>query len=197
MSQSMYQSSAPVFIHNLKNLSGILKTTASDAKTRGIDQSVLLSSRLAPDMYPLISQVQMVCDHAKGCCARLTGVENPAFADDETTIAELQDRIRRTMAFIRSLKAAQYVGSESRQIEMIIPIGKLEFDGDDYLNGWALPNFYFHYSAAYNILRHNGVNLGKAAFLGVVPGMRMSGKIAKMFGVKPARKAQKMAKKKR
>jgi len=135
--------------------------------------------------------VQIATDHAKGCCARLAGVEPPAFADNESTFAELQQRIKRTQDFLRGLKAAQFDGSETRDIVMKIPIGTIEFNGLDYLNGWALPNFYFHYSAAYNILRHNGVALGKRDFLGLMPGVTMTGKIAKMMGAKPKAKARK------
>lgn len=191
MSNLMYQNSAQVFAHNLNNLSAMLKLAAADARTRGIDPAVLLNARLAPDMYPLTRQVQIATDHAKGCSARLAGVEPPVFEDNETTFAELEARIKRALAFIRSLKAAQFAGSETRDIVMKMPIGSLAFSGADYLNGWALPNFYFHATSAYNILRHNGVPLGKKNFLGKVPGMQMTGKIAKMMGAKPAAKAKK------
>lgn len=191
MSAMMYQASSKVLSHNLKNLSSVLKTAARDAKARGIEPSVLLNARLAPDMLPLIRQVQISTDHAKGCCARLAGVEPPAFEDNETTFAELEQRLKKTLAFIRTLKVAQFDNSETRQITMTLPVGKIKFSGLDYLNGWALPNFYFHYSAAYNILRHNGVGLGKIDFLGMVPGMEMTGKIAKMMGVKKPVKGKK------
>jgi hypothetical protein len=187
----MYRSSAQVFVHNLKNLSALLKVAVKDAKSRGIDPSVLLNARLSPDMFALARQVQIVTDNAKGCSARLAGVEPPVYADDETTFAELEARIKRTLEFIRSLKAAQFEGSESREVVMTLPIGKLAFSGIDYLNGWALPNFYFHYTTAYNILRHNGVPLGKLTFLGAVPGMQMSGRIARMMSAKPGAKAKK------
>ena len=191
MSNVMYRSSAQAFAHNLKNLSSILKLAIKDAKARGIDPAVLLNSRLSPDMFALARQVQIVTDNAKGCSARLAGVEPPVFADDETTFPQLEDRIKRTVTFIRSLKAAQFEGSEAREVVMKLPIGTLSFSGIDYLNGWALPNFYFHYTTAYNILRHNGVPLGKLNFLGAVPGMQMSGKIAKMMGGAPKAKAKK------
>lgn len=191
MSELIYQCSKPMFVHNLKNLSGILKKTAKDAKARGIDLSVLLNSRLSPDMFPLVRQVQIATDHAKGCCARLAGVESPVFVDDETTFAELEARIKRTLGFLAELKEDQFAGSESREIKLQLPIGTLTFTGANYLNGWALPNFYFHYSAAYNILRHNGVGLSKSDYLGVMPGVKMTGKIAKMMGAKPAAKAKK------
>jgi len=191
MSNLMYQGSAQAFTHNLKNLSAILKAAAANAKARGIDPAVLLGARLAPDMHSLTRQVQMMSDNAKGCCARLAGVQPPVFADTEASFAELEARIKRTLDFIRSLKLAQFAGSESRAIIMKMPIGTLSFSGADYLNGWALPNFYFHYTTAYSILRHNGVPLGKMNFLGQVPGMQMTGKIAKMMGAKPGAKAKK------
>ena len=187
----MYQSSKPVFIHNLKNFSSILKTAARDAKARGIDPAVMLNARLSPDMLPLTRQVQMVTDHAKGCCSRLASVEAPAFSDNETTFAELESRIQNTVRFLRGLKASQFVGSESREIVMQLPIGTLSFSGIDFLNGWSLPNFYFHYSTVYNILRHNGVVIGKLDLLGVMPGMKAKGKIKKMMNAKPAAKAKK------
>jgi hypothetical protein len=191
MSNFMYQSSAQVFTHHLKNLSAILKVAAANAKTRGIDPAVILSGRLAPDMFPLTRQVQMMSDNAKGCCARLAGVQPPVFADTEASFAELEARIKRTLDFIRSLKPHQFAGSESRAIVMKMPIGTLSFNGADYLNGWALPNFYFHYTTAYSILRHNGVPLGKMNFLGQVPGMQMTGKIAKMMAAGSGAKTKK------
>ena len=168
MSNAMYRGSALVFTHNLKNLAKLLKTAAADARARGYDPSVLLNARLAPDMFPFIRQVQVATDNAKGCCARLTGVKIPVFADNESTFPELQE-----------------------EVMMQTPIGSIAFNGADYLNGWALPNFYFHYAAAYNLLRHNGVQLGKLDFLGPVPGMTMSGKIAKMMSGKTTAKAKK------
>ena len=195
MSELMYLSSKPMFVHHLKNLSAILKTAARDAKARGIEPSVILNARLAPDMFTLTRQVQIVTDHAKGCCSRLAGVATPVFVDDETTFAELEARIQRTLSFLKELKAPQFAGSESRKIVMQLPIGTLSFSGLDFLNGWSLPNFYFHYAAAYNILRHNGVGIGKRDFLGVVPGMKAKGKIAKMMAAKPAVKTKKKKKK--
>ena len=192
MNNPMYLSSARVFLHHLKNLSAILKLAAKDARARGIDPSVLLVARLAPDMLPLVRQVQIVTDHAKGCSARLAGVDSPVFEDNETTFAELEDRIKRAQTFIRGLKPAQFAGSEDREIVLkMMSMGTLTFSGADYLNGWALPNFYFHYTTAYNILRNNGVALGKFNYLGMIPGVSMSGKIAKMMGGKPATKVKK------
>ena len=190
MSSLMYQSSKVVFAHNLKNLSAMLKIAAKDAKTRGIDPAILVNARLSPDMLPLAKQIMIATDHAKGCCARLAGVDSPVFADTETTFEELQARIKRALDFIGTLKAGQFEGSEDKSIVMKMPIGTLYFSGQDYLNGWALPNFYFHMTTAYNILRHNGVDLGKRHFMGMVPGISATGKIVKIMGVKPAKKTR-------
>jgi len=194
MSNLIYQCSKPVFVHNLKNLSAILKTAEKDARKRGIDPSVFVNARLAPDMFTLARQVQIATDHAKGCCARLAGVENPVFKDEETTFAELQDRLKRTRTFIKGLKAPQFAGGESRAVVLQLPVGTITFNGLDYLNGFALPNFYFHYAAAYNILRHNGVGIGKLDFLGAVPGMKMTGKVAKAMRGKGPGKGKKRKK---
>jgi hypothetical protein len=187
----MYQASTQPFIHNLKNMSAILKVAAKDAKARGIDPTVLLNGRLAPDMLPLTRQIQMTTDHAKGASARLAGVEPPVFKDEETTFAELEVRLKATIAFIRGLKVAQFEGSEEREVSMQFPVGTLSFNGADYLNGFALPNFYFHYTTAYNILRDNGLAIGKGDFLGKVSGARATGKIAQMMGIKPVATAKK------
>lgn len=187
MNVEMYQLTAPVFIHNLKNLSAILKKAAGSARDRGIDPEVLLHARLAPDMFPLVRQVQIVTDNAKGCCARLTGTEAPVFEDGDDDFARLQQRIKDTIRFIKGLKKQEFAGSEDRDIEMKLPIGTLSFTGEDYVKGWVFPNFYFHCTTAYNILRHNGVDLGKADFLGLVPGMSATGRIAKMMGLPPAK----------
>jgi|GEM_PF-69715 len=196
MSVELYHMTAPVFIHNLKNLSVVLKKAASSAKSRSIDPQVLLHSRLAPDMFPLLRQVQIVTDNAKGCCARLTGVQAPVFEDGDDDFAKLQQRIKETIQFIRSLKKDQFAGPADRPIEMQVPIGSLHFSAADYVAGWAFPNFYFHFTTAYNILRHNGVEVGKADYLGRVPGMTASGKIAKMMGLPEAKKSTKKAAKK-
>ena len=183
---NLYHQTVPVFTHQLKNLAAFLKLAAKDAKSRGIDPDVLLNARLAPDMLPLVSQVRIATDHAKGCCGRLAGLDAPYLADDETTFAELDQRIKVVLKFLRSLKPAQFESAESREIKMQIPIGTIEFSGLDYVNGWSLPNFYFHYTTAFAILRHNGVGLGKKEFLGQVPGMTGTGKVAKMMGLKPS-----------
>jgi len=195
MANLMYQASSQVLTHHLKNLSAILKLAAKDAKARGIDPAVLLNARLAPDMLPLVRQVQIATDHAKGCCARLAGLESPAYPDDEASFAELEARIKKALVFMRGVKAAEYEGCDERQITLKLPFGELSFKGADYLHGWALPNFYFHYSTAYAILRHNGIAVGKREFLGVVPGMQMNAKAAKAMGVKSTPKPKPKPKK--
>lgn len=198
MSVELYQLTSPVFIHNLKNLSAILKKAAKSAKDRGIEPEVLLHARLAPDMFPLVRQIQIVTDNAKGCCARLTGTQAPVFKDGDDDFAQLQKRIADTIKFIKGLKKAQFVDNADSPIEMQVPIGTLYFSAEDYVKGWAFPNFYFHFTTAYNILRHNGVDVGKADFLGLVPGMSATGKIARMMGLPQAKKkAAKKATKKR
>ncbi|MEQ8315324.1 MAG: DUF1993 domain-containing protein [Gammaproteobacteria bacterium] len=198
MSVELYQLTSPVFIHNLKNLSAILKKAAQSAKDRGIEPEVLLHARLAPDMFPLVRQIQIVTDNAKGCCARLTGTQAPVFKDGDDDFAQLQKRISDTIKFIRGLKKGQFVDNADSPIEMQVPIGTLYFSAEDYVKGWAFPNFYFHFTTAYNILRHNGVDVGKADFLGLVPGMSATGKIARMMGLPQAKKkAAKKATKKR
>jgi len=166
MSLSMYQASAPVFDKMLANLAGILAKAATWAETRRIEPAVLLTARLAPDMFTLTRQVQVACDFAKGCCARLAGSDPPAFEDTETSFPELQARIARTRQFVGTFKAAQIDGTEERDIRFKGGRGVMEFKGQAYLTGFVLPNFYFHTAMAYAILRHNGLELAKGDFIG-------------------------------
>ena len=188
MSVELYQLTSPVFVHNLKNLSAILKKAAKSAKDRGIEPEVILQARLAPDMFPLVRQIQIVTDNAKGCCARLTSTQAPVFKDGDDDFKQLQQRIADTIKYIKGLKKAQFVDNANSPIEYKVPIGVLYFTAEDYVKGWAFPNFYFHFTTAYNILRHNGVEVGKADFLSLVPGMAATGKIAKMMGLPQAKK---------
>jgi len=162
---SMHAISAPVFARMLRNLSAILTKAESQAKSKGYDPAVLLNARLAPDMFPVTRQVQIATDHAKGAVARLTGNTPEALEDTETTFAELQARIAKVIAIVESFKPEAYEGSESREISIKIPTTELKFSGIDYINQWAMPNFYFHLVTAYDILRANGVELGKRDFL--------------------------------
>jgi hypothetical protein len=166
MAMSMYQASIPQFNKMLSNLSNILKKGEEFAKTKNIDGAVLVGSRLAADMFPLAKQVQIACDQVKNGMARLAGVEPPKFDDNESTFAELQERIAKTIAFAKSIKPEQVDGTEAKEIKFSIKEWNFEFVGEQYLLTWIIPNFYFHVSTAYNILRHNGVEIGKSDFLG-------------------------------
>ena len=166
MALSMYNSSVPVLRHILCSLSTIPKKAAEHAEAKKIDPSVLTSARLFPDMFALTRQVQIATDQAKGCVARLAGLAIPKFDDTETGFDELQARIAKTIAFLDSVKAQQINGSETRDIVLQLRERTVEFKGQDYLLKWVMPNFYFHVTTAYNILRHNGVDIGKRDFLG-------------------------------
>jgi hypothetical protein len=166
MSLSMYQASTPMFVRQLTALSAILKTAAAFAEARKIDPSVLLNARLAPDQFPLVRQVQIATDGAKGGIARLAALEAPAYPDDETTFDQLQARLEKTIAFLKSVPADQVDGSEARPIELQLRSGTLNFMGQDFLLHFVIPNFFFHVTTAYAILRHNGVEIGKRDFLG-------------------------------
>ena len=168
MTLSMYQASVPVFLRGLKNLSGILEKGAANAEERKIDPTVFLTARLAPDMFPLTRQVQIASDHAKGATARLAGVEVPKFEDLEKSFEELQQRLRRVTEFVQTFDAAKIDGSEEREISLPVGARTLTFSGQTYLLDFALPNFYFHCTTAYAILRHNGVGVGKRDFIGPV-----------------------------
>jgi hypothetical protein len=166
MAISMFQASVPAFIRTLTSLSAILDKAAQHATSRKIDPAALLGMRLFPDMLPLIKQVQLACDFAKGGTARLSGNEPPKFPDEEKTFDDLKARIAKTLDFVKSAKPAEIDGSEDRAIA--IPIGgqTYNFKGQGYLVNMVLPNFYFHATTTYAILRHCGVELGKRDFLG-------------------------------
>ncbi|MBC6981885.1 DUF1993 family protein [Caulobacter sp. 17J80-11] len=167
MSLSMHQASAPVFIQGLKGLAGVLDKAAAHAAARNIEPAVLLQSRLFPDMFPLTRQVQIAADFAKGCVARLAGQEPPAYEDNEASFDELKARIAKTVAFLESIPAADVDGSEERDITLVRRGQTSVVKGQTYLLMQAMPNFYFHCTTAYAILRHNGVEIGKKDFLGV------------------------------
>jgi hypothetical protein len=161
----MYQASVPVFQRTLGALDKILDKAAAYAAERKIDPATLLGARLYPDMFPLSRQVQIATDHAKGASARLAGVPVPSFEDNEKTFAELKARIGKTLDFIGTFKPAQIDGSEGRDISLKAGPRELTFKGQDYLLFFALPNFYFHATTAFGILRHNGASIGKLDFL--------------------------------
>ena len=167
MKISMHAMSVQVFTPALQSLGKILDKGAQHAAARKFDPGVLAQARLAPDMFPLVRQVQLACDFAKNSDARLSGQEPPRFEDNEQTLEELKARIARTVDYLQSLRAEAFKGSEDRDIKIPLPNNNsLEMKGLPYLNNFALPNFYFHVVAAYAILRHNGVELGKRDYLG-------------------------------
>src|SRR5467141_3242742 len=165
MAISMYQASAPRFAHALKSLSAILGKAQAHCEARKIEPLVLTGSRLYPDMFALARQVQIACDSAKGAVARLAGVEIPKHEDTEETFAELKARIAKTVDFIQSIKPAQVDGSEEKNIHLKLGPREVDYKGMQYLLGHAIPNFYFHVTTAYGILRHNGVELAKRDYL--------------------------------
>ena len=163
---SMYQASVPRLANILENLSGILDKAQAHADAHKIDVATLMDCRLAPDMYPFAKQVQIACDKARSVVARLARMEVPYYKDDEKTLAELKVRIARTVAFIRSVSPQQIDGTEDDEIVLPVTGKETRYKGMQLLLGHSMPNVYFHATTAYNILRHNGVPVGKRDFLG-------------------------------
>jgi hypothetical protein len=161
----MFDTTIPPLKCALSSLSHILKKGEEYANTKSIEHAVLLNARLFPDMYPIIRQVYIATDMSKGAAARLAGLEVPKYEDTEITFAELQARITKTLAFIDTVKPEQLVGSATRGITITVRKTDLHFTGQDYLLKWVMPNVYFHVTTTYNILRHNGCELGKPDFL--------------------------------
>ncbi len=166
MKASMHAFSVELFSQALGNLSWILEKGAASAANRKIEPAVLLAARLAPDMLPLTRQIQIAGDLAKNSVARLAGQEPPRFEDTETTIEQLRARLARTIDFLKSVPASAFEGAETRDIKLPAGERTLEFKGLAFLQTWAIPNVFFHVTTAYNILRHNGVDLGKKDFIG-------------------------------
>lgn len=166
MTISMYQTSVPVFVRALTNLAHVLKKGEAHAAAKGITDEVLLQVRLIPDMLPLVKQVQIAADMATRGAARLAGVEPQAFEDNETTLAQLQARIERALAYVKTFTPAQIDGSEARAIVLKMRTGELNFTGQNYLLQFVLPNLFFHCTTTYTILREAGAELGKSDFIG-------------------------------
>jgi hypothetical protein len=166
MKISMHAMSVGQFAPMLRNLAAILEKGVASATARKFEPAVLASARLAPDMLALTRQVQLACDFAKNSAARLAGQDPPKFEDNETTFPELQARIQKTLDYLATMPASAFEGSEERDITIPLRDRKLEFKGLPFLQRWVLPNFYFHVVTAYDILRHNGVDVGKMDFLG-------------------------------
>lgn len=166
MTISMYQASVPRFVSILGNLSNILDKAQVHVEARKLDAATLTTYRLFPDMLPMTAQVQIACDTAKGVVARLAGVEIPAYEDNEKTLADLKARIARTIAFIQTLAPRQIDGTEDKEIVIKRRDKETRYKGMQFLLGHAIPNFYFHVTTTYNILRHNGIEIGKRDYLG-------------------------------
>jgi uncharacterized protein len=168
MSLSMYQASVPAFVQMLNNLSAILDKAEAYAKNRKIDPEVLLNYRLAPDMLPFVRQIQIAADLAKGAAARLAGADVPKHDDIEKTFVDLKARLAKTAAFVQSFRPSDIDGSEDRDINLTLGEHTMSFKGQPYLVHFVMPNFYFHCTTAYDILRHCGVELGKRDFIGTI-----------------------------
>ncbi len=166
MSLTMYQASIPAFIRMLDNLSTILDKAAAHAEAKKIAPAIFINARLTPDMFPLSRQVQIATDMVKGCAARLAGIEVPSYEDNEATFAELQARVAKTVAFLQSIEASQIDGSEERDITVKFGSREFKFLGQAYLVDFVIPNFHFHLTCTYALLRHNGVDVGKMDYIG-------------------------------
>jgi len=171
MTLAMYQIAVPPFVQTLTALAGVLAKAETHAAAKKFDPAVLLASRLAPDMFPLSRQVEIACDFAKSTVARLAGVEVPSFKNEEKSLADLRARMSKTLDYVRSFKPSEINGSEERDVTITLAGKPVTFKGQAYLIHFVLPNFYFHATVAYAILRHNGVELGKRDFMGSVPGL--------------------------
>lgn len=167
MTCGLHAVSVPVFARMLRNVSTLLDKATADAEARKFEVAVLLQARLCPDMFSLLRQVQLACDFAKGASARLAGVPVPAFPDEETTVDQLKARIVKVLEFIEGVSAKDVDAGFERDIAIKLRDRSVEMKGVDYLNNMAMPNFYFHVTTAYAILRHNGVAIGKRDFVGV------------------------------
>jgi hypothetical protein len=168
MALTMHSASVPIFVRMLGNLVTWLDKAEAHATAKKFESSVYLTARFAPDMLPLPQQIQIACDAAKFCVARLAGVEAPPFADDEKSIADLRQRVMKTIDYVQSVPADKIIGSDARQITVPRRAGALTMTGEAYLKHFAMPNFYFHVTTTYALLRSNGVELGKTDFLGAV-----------------------------
>jgi uncharacterized protein len=166
MSPSMYSASVPIFVRQFTAMLAWLDKAQAHAEARKFDSTNYLGLRLAPDMLPFTKQIQIACDMAKGCAARLAGQDVPKWDDNEATLDDLRARIRKTIDYVQSVPAAAFEGSETREIVLPMRSGEVRFNGEDYLRQYVLPNVFFHATTTYALLRHAGVELGKRDFLG-------------------------------
>jgi hypothetical protein len=168
MAVSLYDVSIPMLTRGLTNLSGLIDKAAAHAAAKKFDPDVFAQARLFPDMLPFVRQIQIACDTAKGAAARLAAVENPKHEDNEVTLAEVKARIAKTLAFLQTITPQQLQNAETRAVELKFPSGAWKATGLKYLTDFVLPNYYFHMSMAYALLRNNGVELGKSDYLGAM-----------------------------
>lgn len=168
MSLDFYRLSVSSFVHRLGNLDSILEKAIAHCAARDMDPKTMLEAQLAPDMFNFTRQVQIACDFAKGAGARLAGVDVPSFEDNETSLEALRERVAKTRAFLDTLQPEAFADAPSRDIVLNFPQMSLQFKGDVYLIDFALPNFYFHFTTAYDLLRQHGVEIGKRDFIGQI-----------------------------
>ena len=166
MSFGIYDATIPVYKQGLTTLLHLLDKAEEHAAEKGMDVADLINGKLAPDMFDFKAQIQLACDMAKGGAMRLTGQEVPSHPDTETTVAELRARIQKVLAIVNGVTVEQFADAEAREIKMVFPSISFEFKGPRFVTYWSLPNFFFHVTTAYNILRHQGVAIGKQDFLG-------------------------------
>jgi hypothetical protein len=163
---SMFDQTVSAMSRMLLNLDAIVSRAEKYAEEKKIDPDVLIQARLYPDMLPFVAQIRIATDMAKGAAARLSGAEMPKWPDDEVTFDDIHARIRKALNYLAGFKPEQFEGSETKNVELKLPNRTLQFTGRNYVLGFVLPNFYFHATTAYNILRHNGLDLGKLDFMG-------------------------------
>lgn len=166
MSFGIYDATIPVYKQGLTTLLHLLDKAEEHAVAKGMDMADLINGKLAPDMFDFKAQIQLACDFAKGGAMRLTGQEVPSHPDTETTVVELRARIHKVLAIVNGVTVEQFADAEAREIKMVFPSISFEFKGPRFVTYWSLPNFFFHVTTAYNILRHQGVAIGKQDFLG-------------------------------
>ena len=165
MAVSMYTAAAPIFVQYMTGLSNVLDKAKAHCEAKKLDESYFMNLRFYPDMFPFARQVRAVTDHAMSACGRVAGVELPKFENNEATFDELKARIAKAIAFVKSIKPAQMDEQENKEIKITFPSGERSFTGQSLLLNFALPNFYFHATTAYDLLRHNGVEIGKREFM--------------------------------
>lgn len=166
MAVNMYTISVPIFVQTLEALSNVIGKARAQCEAKKLDEAFLVNNRFYPDMFPFLRQVRSACDHAVAACSRIAGIEAPSFANTESSFEDLQARIAATVDFVKSVSPEQMIGQEDREIVFTLPSGERRFTGETMLLNFTLPNFYFHATTAYDLLRHCGIEVGKRDFMG-------------------------------